>query len=102
MQTNQINQTLDLIINSSKFSNLSIDQKEILKRKLVQKFRNDFNLTALEMLDINQKTEFSQLLEAGNQIEIENYILENIKDLENLSQKTALKFSQEVRLLLSN
>lgn len=102
MQTYQINQTLDLIINSSKFSNLSIDQKEILKRKLVQKFRNDFNLTALEMLDINQKTEFSQLLEAGNQIEIENYILENIKDLENLSQKTALKFSQEVRLLLSN
>ncbi len=96
----EINKILDLVILKSKFKNLNPTQTETLKSKIIQKYLNDFNLTALEMLSENLKPVFSRLLEASNQVEIENFILNNIQNTTELSQKTAQKFSRELYLIL--
>ncbi len=102
MNLEEINKLLNQIIDNSKFKDLDSEQKETLKKKIIQKYINDFNLIALEMLDRSMQEEFTKILATANQVEIENFIAKNISDLESLSKKAAEKFSNEVFLMLQN
>ena len=102
MNIEEMNKILNQIIDNSKFNNLPQEQKETLKKKIIQKYINDFNLIALEMLDRSLQEEFTKILATANQVEIENFIAKNISDIESLSKKAAEKFSADIYLMLQN
>ena len=70
MNLEEINRLLNQIIDNSKFKDLVPEQKETLKKKIIQKYINDFNLIALEMLDRSMQEEFTKILATANQVEI--------------------------------
>jgi len=96
----EINNLLNQVIENSKYNNFSVEQKEILKKKIIQKYINDFNLVALEMIDRSLQEEFTKILATSNQNEIENFIANNISDIETLTKKASEKFSEELFQLL--
>ena len=53
---------------------------------------------------VQQLSHLSNLsvLTFANQVEIENFIAQNISDIESLSKKAAEKFSNEVFIMLQN
>jgi hypothetical protein len=102
MNIEEINKILNQIIDNSKFNNLPQEQKETLKKKIIQKYINDFNLIALEMLDRSLQEEFTKILATANQVEIENFIAKNISDIETLTKKASEKFSADIYLMLQN
>lgn len=101
MDQEYINNILTEVIENSKYSSVSQEQKETIKKKIIQKYINDFNLSALEVLDKNLQPEFSKLLANANQTEIEVYIARNITDLETVTKKASEKFSNELYNILS-
>jgi hypothetical protein len=102
MNIEEINKILNQIIDNSIFNNLPQEQKETLKKKIIQKYINDFNLIALEMLDRSLQEEFTKILATANQVEIENFIAKNISDIETLTKKASEKFSADIYLMLQN
>jgi len=100
MDSNSLNQLLDEIISSSKYSGVSEEQKDTLKKKLVQKFMNDLNFVALQMLDSEKQKVFSQILATQNQNDIDLFIAQNIPDLQNLMDQTTQKYVGEVAIFL--
>lgn len=102
MNEKQIYDLLNNIIDNSKYKNATPEQKEKIIQKILQKYLNDFNLTALEMLEETKRNEFSNLLASNNQTEIEKFINENISDIESLVKKTSEKFSNEIYLVLKD
>lgn len=100
MNQEEINNLLNQVIENSKYNNFSVEQKEILKKKIIQKYINDFNLVALEMIDRSLQEEFTKILATSNQNEIENFIANNISDIETLTKKASEKFSEELFQLL--
>jgi len=101
MNLEEINKLLNQIIENSKFKDLVPEQKETLKKKIIQKYVNDFNLIALEMLDKNLQNEFSKILANSNQEEIDSFIANNISDIDLITKKAAEKFSKDLILLLA-
>jgi len=62
MNQEDISNLLNQVIDNSKYNNFSTEQKEILKKKIIQKYINDFNLIALEMIDRSLQEEFTKIL----------------------------------------
>lgn len=102
MDQNQMDELLNQILEKSKYSQATPEQKNIIKEKLIKKYLNDFNQVAFETFNSEQKTKFSEILATQNQNDIENYIAENTSDIESIAKKAAEKFSQEVYLVLKN
>jgi len=100
MNQEDISNLLNQVIDNSKYNNFSTEQKEILKKKIIQKYINDFNLIALETIDRSLQEEFTKILATSNQNEIENFIAKNISDIETLTKKASEKFSEELFQLL--
>jgi len=100
MNQDQINNILNQVIENSKYKELKEEQKETLKNKIIQKYINDFNLIALEIMDSRLKEEFSKVLATSNQEEIENFIAKNVSNIEEIAKKAGNKFSEELFLIL--
>lgn len=102
MSTEDINNLLNQIIDNSKFKSISEEQRETFKKKLVKKYLNDFNEAAFEMMDSEQKKEFSKILATQNQTDIENYIIDKEIDFNLITEIASKKFINEVYLLIKN
>ncbi len=100
MDNNTLDQILEDIILNSKYKDISNEQKNTLKKKLIQKYSNDLNYTALQMLDSEKQKKFSEILASQNQSEIDLYIAENIPDLKKLTDITNEKYVNEVSIFL--
>jgi len=102
MNQDELNLVLSQVIENSKYSNATSDQKEAIKKKLILKYLNDLNFAALEYLDAVQQKEFSEILATQNSNDIQNFLVENIKNLEEVTKKASQKFSEDVFLILKN
>lgn len=102
MNQEEINNLLTQILDNSKYSNATGEQKEAIKKKLVLKYLNDLNFAALEYLDPVQQKEFSEILATQNTNDIQNFLVKNITDLDTVTKKAAQKFSEDVFLILKN
>ena len=100
MNQQELDNILNQIVENSKFKNVTPEQKQTLKQKLIKKYSNDFNQAAFEMMDSEQKKEFSNILASQNQEDIDSYIGHNISNLDLVTEKASEKFINEVYLLL--
>jgi hypothetical protein len=96
MSEEQLNSLLLQIIDNSKYKSATPEQKNLISKKLVQKYLNDINQIVLDSLNPTQKQEFSEILATQDVNDINNYIAANVTDIEGIAKKASEKFSEDV------
>jgi hypothetical protein len=96
MDKNEVDQILSELIENSRFSEISDEQKEILKYKLLQKFISTIYKSAYDLLDDSKKEEYSKILATKNSQDILNFIDKNIPNFSELIDTAISKFTTEV------
>lgn len=89
-----MNQFVDELITKKGLTNLDKEVIEQIKSDLLERLENRLNASILAAMPVEKLEEFEKILDSKNDLEIQDFIKLNVKDLEQVLAVEILNFQK--------